>query len=214
MKPTPDLLREIFDADRALRRAQQDFFSEGSDDGRLDAIERAMNDVWDGGDNLEESASRLMRVGSLLGEIGGARACRLLLRLLDHDEPEVRLPAGEALQELAYSRYAEVARAVEKLVDEGKAVTALSEIPYILAEIGEPGGIKLCQRLLKHASGEVVASAIEALANFGDASVVKDLEKLRNDRRTVSMEDDPEAGEVTVGDLAAEALEHLRSLDV
>lgn len=214
MKTSTDLLHDIFDADRALRRAQLEFFSDGTGETRLDALDRAIQEAWDGGNDLDESAARLMRAGTLLGEIGGARACRMLLRLLDHEEPEVRLPAGEALQELAYARYGEVARAIEKVIEDGRAVTALSEVPYILAEIGEPGGIKLCQRLLKHTSGEVVASAIEALANFGDASVLADLEKLRNDGRTVSMEDDPEAGEVTVGDLATEALDHLRSLDV
>jgi HEAT repeat protein len=138
----------------------------------------------------------------------------MLLRLLDHSEPEVRLPAGEALSELAYSRYAEVARAIEKLIDDGKSATALAEIPYILAEIGEPGGVKLCQRLLKHSSADVVASAIEALAQFGDASVIKDIEKLKADRRTVSLDDDPEAEQIPLGDLAQEAIEHLRSLDV
>ena len=50
-------------------------------------------------------------------------------------------------------------------VDKGEAVTALSEVPYILAEIGEPGGVKLCLRLLKHTSADVVAAAQRDLAD-------------------------------------------------
>ena len=212
MTAQDDLLRRIFEADHALRLAQAEFFTTGADDARLDALEAAAEAAWND-PNPEESAAHLIRVATLLGELSGPRSCKLLLRLLDHEEPEVRLPAGEALQDLAYSRYAEVARAMEKLIDEGTAVTALSEVPYILAEIGEPGGVKLCLRLLKHSSADVVAAAIESLANLGDGSIVKDIEKLRNDRRTVALDDDPEAEEVSLGDLAAEAIEHLRALN-
>ncbi len=208
-----DILQKVFDADRQLRRAQGEFFTTGEDEARLDAIEAAINASWGPGADAEEASAKLMRVGALLGEVGGPRACKLLLRLLDHEEPEVRIPAGESLEDLAYSRYAEVARAIEKLIDEGKAATALSEVPYILAEIGEPGGVKLCQRLLKHPSADVVASAIESLATLGDPVVIKDLEKLKNDRRRVAADDDPEAGEIMLGDLASEAIDHLRSLD-
>jgi len=212
MNSQDELLRRIFDADHALRMAQAEFFTQGADEGRLDALEAALNAAWEDADP-EESAARLMRVGMLLGELSGPRTCNLLLRLLDHEEPEVRLPAGESLQDLAYSRYAEVARAIEKCIDEGKATTALSEVPYILAEIGEPGGVKLCLRLLKHASADVVAAAIESLANLGDATTIKEIEKLRSDRRTVALDDDPEADEVALGDLAAEAIDHLRALN-
>jgi HEAT repeat protein len=211
--PHAAILDKVFDADRALRRAQGEFFTTGEDDARLDAIEAAINQAWSDGADAEEGVSRLMRAGSLLGDIGGPRGCKLLLRLLDHDEPEVRMPAGESLQDLAYARYAEVARAIERVIDDGKAANALCEVPYILAEIGEPGGVKLCLRLLKHPSADVVAASIESLAAFGDPTVIKELEKLRTDRRRVADEEDPEAGEVMLGDLASEAIDHLRSLD-
>ena len=61
--------------------------------------------------------------------------------------------------------------------------------------------------------------AVEALAMLGDPSVIKDLEKLRSDKRVVDVDggDDEGApseggGGPTVGDLVNEALEHLRSL--
>jgi HEAT repeat protein len=214
MSSPTEALQHVFDAERTLRSAQHDFFIQGDDATRLAALTSSVDAAWGGAPDPEESIVRLARVAALAGEIGGVGACTLLLRLLNHEEPEVRVPAGESLQELAYSRYAEVARVIEKCIDEGKAETALAEIPYILAEIGEPGGSKLCVKLLKHASGDVVASAVEALANLGDASAIKEIEKLVKDKRKVTLDDDPEAEEVAIGDLASEAIEHLRSLDV
>ena len=114
--------------------------------------------------------------------------------------------------DLGHSRYAEVARAFEKAIDEGKRTAALAEIPYLLAEIGEPGGVKLCTKLLKHAEPDVVGAAIEALASLGDANAIKDIEKLKNDKRPVPQEEELDSGEFTVGELAADAVEHLRSL--
>lgn len=204
-------LDRIFKADREMRLAQQEFFGTGDDSARVDAIQRAIDGALKLTDP-EDASERLMRLADLLADLGGAKACALLAQLLDHDEPGVRASAGEGLLELGQSRYAEVARCFEKLVDEGKATTALSEIPYILAELGEPGGIKLCVKLLKHSEGDIVGAAIEALASLGDPVAIKDIERLKNDRRRITVEEELETGELTVGELATEAVEHLRSL--
>lgn len=210
-------LSTVFAADRALRIAELDFL-EGTSPAHLAAIARAV-DVALTLDDAEEAAIRLMRSADLLGEFTGPEVPALLLRLLDHDEPAVRDAAGTTLLDLGYSRYAEVARAIEKLIDDGKALTALKEVPFVLAEIGEPGGVKLCLKLIKHADAGVTAAAVEALAMLGDPSVIKDLEKLSKDKRVVDVDgndDDesapPEGGGPTVGELVGEALEHLRSL--
>lgn len=204
-------LSTLFDADRAQRRATAAFFESGDERALVAALGRAIEAAL-ALDDEEESAERLMRVGDLLGEVGGPAAIVHLIGLLDHDEPGVRVSAGEALLELGHSRYAEVAREFEKAIDAGTKTAALSEIPYLLAEIGEPGGVKLCARLLRHADPDVVGAAIEALAALGDPSVIKDIEKLRNDKRAVPQEEELDTGEVTVGELAEEAIEHLRSL--
>ncbi len=203
-------LARIFEADKALRTAQQDFSSTGDERVRVDALSRAVDLAWAMEDD-EEGTERLMRLGDLLTDVGGPTACKILVRLLDHEDPGVRASAGEGLIELGHARYAEVARAIEKVVDEGKAVTSLTEVPYILAELGEPGGVKLCIRLLKHAEGDVVAAAIEGLAALGDPSAAKEIEKLRNDKRRVTVEEELETGELTVGELASEAVDHLRT---
>ena len=169
-------------------------------------------DMTDAHEKSDERGEGLMRCGDLLGDIVGPAALTLLVRLLDDEDPGVRVSAGEALLDLGHSRYAEVARAFEKTIEEGKRTAALAEIPYLLAEIGEPGGVKLCTKLLKHAEPDVVGAAIEALASLGDTNAIKDIEKLRNDKRPVPQEEELDSGEFTVGELAADAIDHLRSL--
>ena len=208
-------LTAVFAADRTLRAAELEFL-DGTGPEHVAAIERAI-DAALVLDDSEECAIRLMRAADLLGEFEGPQVCGLLLRLLDHEEPAVRDAAGTTLLDLGYSRYAEVARAIEKVIDDGKALTALKEVPFVLAEIGEPGGVKLCLRLLKHPDAGVTGAAVEALAILGDPSVIKDLEKLRNDKRVVDVDGDegdaPDGGgSPTVGELVDDVLERLRSL--
>lgn len=213
-KALDDKLSTVFAADRALRAAELEFLGTMGDD-ELAALARAVEHAFTLED-AEDAAIRLIRSADLLGEFQGPQVPALLLRMLDHEEPAVRDAAGNTLLDYGYSRYAEMARAIEKLVDEGKAHTALKEVPFLLAEIGEPGGVKLCLKLTKHADAGVAAAAVEALARFGDPSVIKDLEKLRNDKRVVEPDGDdeaaPEGGGPTVGELVQEVLEHLRSI--
>jgi HEAT repeat protein len=204
-------LTHIFDAARALRGATASFHETADERARVEALGRAV-DLADALEDEDERGERLMRCGDLLGEIGGPAALTLLVRLLDDEDPGVRVSAGEALLDLGHSRYAEVARVFEKTIEEGKRTAALAEIPYLLAEIGEPGGVKLCTKLLKHGEPDVVGAAIEALASLGDTNAIKDIEKLRNDKRPVPQEEELDSGEFTVGELAADAIEHLRSL--
>lgn len=204
-------LDQIFASARALRAATDVFANAADERARVEALSRAV-EVADRLEDEEERAERLMRAGDLLGEIGGPTALDVLVRLLNDEDPGVRVSAGEALLDLGHSRYAEVAKAFEVTIERGDRVNALTEIPYLLAEIGEPGGVKLCVRLLRHAEPDIVGAAIEALASLGDPSAIKDIEKLRDDKRAVPQEEELDSGEFTVGELAADAIEHLRSL--
>jgi len=205
-------LSALFEADRALREAEQAFHLAGEAQVRVDTLGRSLEATLRLEDP-EESALRLVRIADLLGEETGPVVVRHLLRLLDHEEPGVRAAAGESLLELGYSRYAEVARGIEKLIEENKATHAFKEVPYLLSEIGEPGGVKLCIRLLKHADPGVVGAAVEALAMLADPTALKDLERLKNDKRIVESDgEDEEAGPVVLGELVREAIDHLRSI--
>jgi HEAT repeat protein len=91
---------------------------------------------------------------------------------------------------------------------------ALSELPYLIAEIPEPGAAKLLARFLRHADPEAVAAAIEALVEVGDPSVAPLLVPLEKDTRSVQVDDDEgEEGKVTIGELAAEARALLREIE-
>jgi HEAT repeat protein len=83
---------------------------------------------------------------------------------------------------------------------------ALSELPYLLAQVPEPGVTKLLARFLAHKSPDAVASAIEALVEIGDPTALPLLDALADDKRKVQLEDEGGTeGEATLGELVAEA---------
>ncbi len=212
MSQADDLLRSYLEADRALRRARVAFLTQGETPDVIASLSRGVDRAFEDAD-ADEAGAALVRIADVLVDLANADAAKLLLRILGHDEPGVRVAAGESLMELLYDRFAEVARVIEAEIDRGGNPVALAEVPFILAEVGEAGGVKIITKLLKHADANVAGAAVEGLAAMGDPSVLKALEPMKNDKRKVSIdEDDESAGEVTVGDLAAEAIEHLRGL--
>src|SRR5262249_45903420 len=121
--------------------------------------------------------------------------------------------AGEALEELAFDRFKEVALGIERaLARLPSGSPALSELPYLLAEVGEPGCLKLLGRFLGHADADAVASAVEALVELGDPRAAHLLAPLEKDARQVQLSE--EDGErVAIGDLAMEARQLLGELE-
>ena len=177
--------------------------------GRVD--DRPINEILDEIDE-DEASLRLVRISALLGEMSGPKVVDLLIDVLGSDEPEARQAAGEALAGLSFERFKEFAlgveRALERLPD---GSPALSELPYLLGEIAEPGATKLLGRFLSLRDADAVAAAIEAVVQSGDASALSYLEPLATDSRRVQLEDDGgTSGEATLGELVAEAREILR----
>jgi HEAT repeat protein len=198
-------LTSLFDAERTARDAHDELVD--ADRPRVELLlERAAREAL-GLDDEDESALRLVRIAGLLGEMEGPRVVDLLVDILGCDQPEVRHAAGEALSGLAFDRFKEVALGVEralKRLPEGNA--ALAELPYLLAEVPEPGVAKLLARFLAHHDADAVASAIEALVETGDASALPLLDPLAGDARRVQLEDEGGAeGEASIGDLVTEA---------
>jgi hypothetical protein len=74
--------------------------------------------------------------------------------------------------------------------------------------VGEGSSVRLIAKFLSHKSGEVVASAIEALVELGDPAGASVLAPLVRDQRQVELEEDG-AGLVSIGALAEEARELL-----
>lgn len=199
-------LEALFDAERAVRAAHAEI---GDEDPKVlvPALATATQAALALEDE-EERALRLVRIASLLAELDGDRVVDLLIDVLGCDDPEPRHAAGEALEDLAYDRFKEVALGIERAVERlpGDHL-ALLELPYLLSDVPEPGVMKLLDRFLAHANAEVVAAAIEALVEYGDPAGAASLARLEKDARVVRLEDDEsgEEGKATIGELAAEA---------
>jgi HEAT repeat protein len=200
-------LKALFDAERAVRAAHDDLL-DAEPEAVLPHLEEATRDALSLDElDEDESSLRLVRVAALLGEMQGARVVDLLIEILGCDEPEARHAAGEALSGLAFDRFKEVALGVERALERlPQGNLALSELPYLLAEVPEPGVTKLLARFLAHGDPDAVAAAIEALVEIGDPSALPLLAPLTGDARKVQLEDEGGTeADATIGELASEA---------
>ena len=205
-------LDALFDAERTARAVHASLVASGTD-ALVTVLRDATTAALVNGAS-DESSLRLARVAALLGDLEGAEPVDLLIDILGSDSPEARVYAGEALEGLAFDRFKEVALGIERAVERlPKGSPALTELPFLLAEVGEPGCVKLLGRFLKHADAEAVAAAIEALAELGDPAAIPLLAQLEKDPRQVQLEEEDGDGErVGLGDLAYEAREILEDL--
>jgi HEAT repeat protein len=166
----------------------------------------------------KQRVAQLESIAKILGELGGSGAVDALIDILGSEEPEARHAAGIVLEDLSFERFKEVALGVERALT--KLPTdhlALSELPYILIEVPEPGVVKLIHRFLEHSNEEVAAAAIEACVELGDPSSIPKLSRLERDTRLVELDDAESEGKsdssVTIGELAKEARLLLQSLE-
>lgn len=204
---TPARLKDLFDAERTVRRVHDDLVS-SDPEVVLPHLARATHEALTLDElDEDESSLRLVRLAAVLGEMQGPKVVDLLIDILACDEPEARHAAGEALSTMAFDRFKEVALGVERALERlGAGSPALSELPYLLIEVPEPGVFKLLARFLAHPDADAVAAGIEALVEAGDPSALPMLEPLAGDPRKVQLEDDGGTeGEATIAELVAEA---------
>ncbi|WP_437811612.1 HEAT repeat domain-containing protein [Sorangium sp. So ce1078] len=201
-------LTKLFDAERTARRLHDDLAATPGDvllDVLTDAIASATRE-----NDEDEAALRLVRIASLLGEHEGPRALDALIDVLASEHPEARQAAGEEIESLAYDRFKEVAQAIERALKRlPVGSSALPELPYLIAEVPEPGVPKLLGQFLGHKDPDAVAAAIETLVEIGDPAHAPLIQPLLGDKRTVELADDggdDATSEVTIGELAEEAL--------
>jgi HEAT repeat protein len=205
-----ELLEKLFEADRKVREAEASLLTDEGGEELEKALERAADDASALADE-SESVARLVRLSDLCAQVQGPRMADTLIRILNHDDAQVRVAAGEALRDFAYERYAEVGRAIERAFARDLRGPALAEVPWILAEIAEPSAVPLIARCLKHQDAEVVASGIEALAELGDPEAISLLGPLSQDKRVVELDEGDAAFSTTIGELAREAIEELEA---
>jgi HEAT repeat protein len=203
--PSPaDALNAIFAADRALR-AQEKALLEAPPAAASALLCEAVGEATRLTDR-KEAVMRLERLADLCAQVEGPAMVDQLIAILDDDAPSVRVQAAEALVDVGFERYAEVARGIERALEQGRQDTALKELPWVLVEIAEPSARPLIARFLQHRDVEVVASAVEALAELGDPAAAKDLRPLQSDPRPVELDEDDGEITATLGDLVSEAL--------
>ncbi len=200
-------LETIFDAERTLRTAETALMRE--DPKQVSRVLAAAVTAARALKDRPEAELRLTRLADLCAQVATPEMADALVQILDDESPAVRVQAAEALVDVAYERYAEVARGIERALANGKAYNALRELPWVVAEVAEPSAVGLITRFLDHPDGEVVGSAVEALASLGDPSAVPALSKLKDDPREVTIEDADEELDATLGELVREAIETL-----
>lgn len=207
-----ELLAKLFEAERTVRRLH-DEIAQADKAEVIDAIGGAVEVASK--EPGDEASLRLSRLAALLGEFSGDHTVDLLIDILGSEHAEARFAAGQELNELAFDRFKEVALGVERALKRLPAGSpALSEIPYILVQIPEPGVAKLLKMFLSHNDPDAVAAALEAAVDLGDRSLANDIAKLKDDTREVELDDESgETDRVTLGMLATEAHELLSSED-
>lgn len=200
-----DDLESLFDADRRARAAEVAVLGHTDSeliDGLADAVQRALNETG------EDAEIRLHRLADLCGQVEGPEMADALIAMLDHTTPAIRTEAGEALLDVAYVRFKEVALAIERRLDDGTTGPALLELPFVLIQVRDPEPLSLLVKFLAHADASVVGAGIDALVAYGDPEAGEHLEALREDSRTTTIESLDDAP-VTLGELAEAALVEL-----
>jgi HEAT repeat protein len=209
------LLESIFRAERDLRQAEGRLLDTRDKNALANLLAGATREALALRDE-DEAALRLGRLADMCAQVPGPQMVDTLIAILDSDDESVRVQAGEALLDVGYDRYAEVARGIERALDRKHTGIAMTELPWILAEIGEPSALGLIRRFLASDDGEICASALEALVSLGDPSGADALDALVDDPREVTVDGDDDEGEglrTTIGQLAREAIAELRGGD-
>lgn len=200
-----DDLESLFDVDRRAQAAEVAVLAHESvalANGLADAVSDALSETSD------DAELRLRRLTDLCAQVEGPEMADALLAILDHSNPSIRTEAGEALLDVAYARFKEVALAIERRLESGDAGAAMQELPFVLIQVRDPDPLPLLAKFLAHPEAGVVGAGIEALAAYGDPNAAPHLEALIEDDRETTLEDLDDAP-VRLGELAEAALEEL-----
>src|SRR4051812_17105356 len=98
------LLNRVLESERAYRVARDEFLAAANKRGLVQSIGTVV-DAALANPTERDGRARLVCVSDLLIEIGNAESTQLLLKILAHEDPAVRVSAGEGLVELLYEKY-------------------------------------------------------------------------------------------------------------
>jgi HEAT repeat protein len=203
-----DALAAIFDAERSLRQHEKALLA--TEPVALRKLLTQAVAEAKGAHEPKEASLRLERLADLCAQVEGPEMTDALIAILDEEAPSVRVQAAEALVDVGFGRYAELARGIERALARAEHGLAMQELPWVLVELAEPSARPLIARFLAAGTVEVVASAVEALAELGDPEAVQDLLKLKDDPRAIELDEDEGEVTATLGELVKETIESLQ----
>lgn len=201
------LLQQLFDAEQVRADRERELF-EGSDDAVLATLFSASVTKVLAEPATPSQALKLMRLADLLMGLEAQPVARPLVAMLDHAEDSVRLAAGEALVDVAFDQFKDIAKVVEEFLEKGHDGLSMEELPWVFVEVFDPDPMPLVAKFLQHPKPDVVASALGVLVEREDADHGAAIRALIGDKRDVTLEDLDDQ-KVSLGDLAKDALEAL-----
>lgn len=204
-------LDAIFTADRALRGAERRLL-EAPETEVEEALAEAVGAAKQETDQHEQSL-RLERLADLCAQVPGPRMADTLIQILDSEAPNIRVAAAEAMVDVAFERYAEVARAAERHLEKGVEGPAMGELPWVIAEVAEPSAAGLIAKFLVCKDATLVASALEALAALGDPAALPHIREFLDDDRPVALDEFEGEVTATLGELASEVADTLEAIE-
>jgi hypothetical protein len=212
-RPSPEeIIVALFDAERSVRRLHEELRHVD----RAVLIRTMAAAVTASLREQDERDAVIQQtcLAQILGQLTGDTAVDLLIDLFGSEHPEPQQIAGEALEQLAFDRFKEVALGIERaLVRLPQSSPARSGFPYLLEEVPEPGVTILLGKMLKQVDADAVCAAVEMISDRKEISLIPELESLKSDPRLVDLDDDEgETDQVQLGLLVTEALAELNAL--
>ena len=168
-----ETIQEIIDLDERIAQLRDKFEQFQTEEQEAVLIEayRKMRDALGENDVLPFG---MVRITEMLINYHNPPVAKLLGAGIGHANPDVRLLSGDALLHLAENGLAAILPAVEDVLAAGGL--GAEEMPYLLADVEDPETPGVLERFLAQEDGDIVASAIEAIAEYGDSSSVPALE--------------------------------------
>lgn len=161
-----------------------------------------------------EACLRLERLADLCAQAPGAETIDALVSMLDHEDAMVRIQACEALVDVGCERPRSFAAAVRRALKRGEPTPGMEQLPWIIAEIGEPDAEQLIKPFLGFESAGIAGAAVEALISLATPEAFAAIEPLKDDRRIIELDDDEDCGQgasITIGQLVRSFLSSPRA---
>jgi len=201
------ILDEIIALDTKIIELRDTF--DGLDEGsRSEALGELCNSLMEHTGPMDPLPMPLVRATDMV--CGLPKGSVILGKGMSHLNPDIRELCGQALITVSEESLDAIIPAIDMALAEGE--TAAQEMPFVLTYIDDPAVTGQILRFLEVKSADVVAAAIEALAELRDPEAIPALKKLLEDSREVVVEDeDGDEGDeeqtISIGVLAKEAID-------